>query len=82
VPEGFGQDRKLGWRETSISAGGKVAAAKRSAGASQLTIAPEFGPPPYLPTLPWTQTPVASQWDINVHMMSLLREHLAAAPPE
>jgi sugar phosphate isomerase/epimerase len=63
----------LGWWE-------KIAAAKRAAGAMQLTITPEFGPPPYLPTLPWTQMPVAFQWDINVHMMNLLRDHLAATP--
>ena len=50
-----------------------VVAAKRKAGARQLTITPEFGPPPYLPTLPWTQMPVGSQWEINVHMMQLLR---------
>lgn len=58
----------------------RIAAAKRAAGADQLTITPEFGPPPYLPTLPWTQIPVASQWDINVHMMNYLREQLAEAP--
>lgn len=65
----------LGWWK-------KIAAAKCAAGAAQLTITPEFGPPPYLPTLPWTQMPVAFQWDINVHMMNLLREHLAATPPQ
>jgi hypothetical protein len=43
-----------------------------------LTVTPEFGPPPYLPVLPWTQMPVASQWDINVHMMHLLRDRLGA----
>lgn len=56
-----------------------VASARRSAGAGVLTITPEFGPPPYLPVLPWSQMPVASQWDINVHMMHLLRARLAAA---
>lgn len=59
----------------------RIATAKREAGAAQLTITPEFGPPPYLTTLPWTQMPVASQWDLNVHMMHLLREHLADVPP-
>lgn len=56
----------------------RIAEAKRAAGAEALTITPEFGPPPYLPVLPWTQMPVASQWDINVHMMHLLRERLGA----
>jgi sugar phosphate isomerase/epimerase len=39
-----------------------------------LTITTEFGPPTYMPVLPFTQQPVASQWDINVHMMKLLKE--------
>jgi len=43
------------------------------AGVQQLTITPEFGPPPYFPILPWTKAPVGSQWDINLHMMQLLR---------
>ena len=34
----------------------------------------EFGPPHYLPALPYTQQPVADQWAINVHMMQLLRK--------
>jgi sugar phosphate isomerase/epimerase len=51
---------------------------KRKVGTEQLTITPEFGPPPYFPTLPWTQMPVASHWDINVHMMRLLRERYAS----
>ena len=54
-----------------------VIAAKREAGAVQLTITPEFGPPPYQPTLPWTQMPVSCLWDINVHMMNLLRNRYA-----
>lgn len=47
---------------------------QRKRGADSLTITPEFGPPPYLPTLPHTGMPVASQWDINVYMMQLLRQ--------
>ena len=39
-----------------------------------LTINTEFGPPPYLPTLPHTQMPVARQWDINVFMRELLKK--------
>jgi sugar phosphate isomerase/epimerase len=54
----------------------KIADLKRHNGDPYLTIAPEFGPPPYLPTLPFTQMPVASQWDINCHMMQWLRARL------
>ncbi|MEK7256247.1 MAG: TIM barrel protein [Bacteroidota bacterium] len=39
-----------------------------------LTMLTEFGPPHYLPALPYTQQPVANQWDINVHIMKTLRE--------
>ena len=40
----------------------------------RLTILTEFGPPTYMPTLPYTQQPLADQWAINVHMMQLLRK--------
>ena len=39
-----------------------------------ITILTEFGPPDYMPVLPYTRLPVANQWEINVHMMHLLRE--------
>lgn len=39
-----------------------------------LTITTEFGPAPYMPALPYTQMPLTSQWDINVYMMSILKE--------
>jgi hypothetical protein len=39
-----------------------------------LTITPEFGPAPYMPSLPYTRQPVASQWEVNIHMMNLLRQ--------
>ncbi len=41
-----------------------------------LTITPEFGPAPYMPCMPFTGEPCANQWDINLHMMKLLRERL------
>jgi hypothetical protein len=47
---------------------------KVNAGAPYATFLTEFGPPTYLPALPYTRQPVANQWDINVHMMHLLRE--------
>ncbi|MCE6990685.1 TIM barrel protein [Dyadobacter sp. CY323] len=39
-----------------------------------LTVLTEFGPPNYLPTVPFTHQPLADQWAINVHMMHLLRK--------
>ncbi len=52
----------------------KIVEIKRKAGMTTFTITPEFGPAGYLPTLPYTQQPVANQWDINVYMMELLRK--------
>lgn len=51
----------------------KVLERKMKAGET-MTILTEFGPPNYLPTLPYTQQPVADQWAINVYMMHLLRK--------
>ncbi|NIJ50928.1 sugar phosphate isomerase/epimerase [Dyadobacter arcticus] len=39
-----------------------------------LTVLTEFGPPHYLPTVPFTNQPLADQWAINVHMMQMLRK--------
>jgi len=51
----------------------KIVEMKRKAG-QRLTILTEFGPPDYMPTLPYTRSPLADQWAINVHMMQLLRK--------
>jgi len=51
----------------------KIVEGKKQSG-SRLTILTEFGPPDYMPTLPYTREPLADQWAINVHMMHLLRK--------
>ena len=56
----------LGWWD-------KVVGMKKKAG-QPLTMLTEFGPPNYLHTMPYTQMPVANQWDINVYMMKMLRK--------
>ncbi len=43
-------------------------------GIHTVTILTEFGPPDYMPTLPYTRQPMADQWAINVYMMQLLRK--------
>lgn len=53
-----------------------VIARKRSAG-EVMTILTEFGPPDYMPTLPYTLEPVADQWAINVYMLQTLRKRYA-----
>jgi sugar phosphate isomerase/epimerase len=41
----------------------------------ELTVTCEFGPAPgYLPTLPYTNQPVVSQWEVNLFMMKFLNE--------
>lgn len=39
-----------------------------------MTFLTEFGPPDYMPTLPYTRQALADQWAINVYMMQLLRK--------
>jgi sugar phosphate isomerase/epimerase len=51
----------------------RIASRKKEKG-ERLTILTEFGPPDYMPTLPYTRQPLADQWAINVHMMHLLRK--------
>jgi sugar phosphate isomerase/epimerase len=51
----------------------RVVEQKKKAG-QRLTILTEFGPPDYMPTLPYTRQPLSDQWAINVHMMQLLRK--------
>jgi len=58
--------RHLGWWD-------RVAERKKKEG-GVMTVLTEFGPPDYMPTLPYTRQAVANQWSINVHMMKLLRE--------
>lgn len=41
---------------------------------SVLTITPEFGPHPYMVSLPASGEPITNQWDVNVFMMDLLKE--------
>lgn len=57
--------RHLGWWDAIIDH-------HRRSGTAQLTITPEFGPAPYMPAAPFTQQPLASQWDINLYIKQLL----------
>ncbi len=59
----------LAWWDT-------VVADKKKNG-QPLTFLTEFGPPHYLPTVPFTNQPLADQWAINVYMMRMLRERYA-----
>lgn len=51
----------------------KIVERKKKDG-GRLTILTEFGPPDYMPVMPYTRQPLSDQWAINVHMMHLLRK--------
>lgn len=53
-------------------------AQRKKSNAEPLTILTEFGPPDYMPTMPYTRQPLADQWAINVHMMHLLRKRYSS----
>jgi sugar phosphate isomerase/epimerase len=55
----------------------KVVEIKKQKG-EVLTILTEFGPPDYMPTLPFTRQPLADQWAVNVYMMQLIRNRYPA----
>jgi len=59
----------LGWWQ-------KIVDFRRQEGAQLLTICPEFGPPDYMPTLPYTRQPVVDLWQVNCHMKNLLQKRL------
>lgn len=50
----------------------RVVERKRREG-TLMTFLAEFGPVDYMPALPYTRQPVASQWEINKYMMHTLR---------
>lgn len=47
---------------------------KKAEGIAELTITTEFGPPPYMWTTLPGNAPVASQWELNLFMMHLLKD--------
>ena len=51
----------------------KIVERKKKQG-GRITFLTEFGPPDYMPTMPYTRKPLADQWAINVHMMQLLKK--------
>jgi sugar phosphate isomerase/epimerase len=54
----------------------EIIALQAQNGAAHLTITPEFGPFPYMPQAPFTQQPLADQWEVNNLMKTYLQENL------
>jgi len=46
---------------------------KQKAGQKVFTITPEFGPVPYMPTMPYTKEPMSVQWDNNLFIKKLVQ---------
>lgn len=49
-------------------------AERKKKNGERMTVLTEFGPPDYMPTLPYTRQALSDQWAINVHMMKLFRK--------
>ena len=67
------------WQETVAKFMGfwqRIITARKDDGAPYLTITPEFGPPPYMPSEPHTQRPLADAWTVNVAFLHTLKEQL------
>ncbi len=52
----------------------RIVALRREAGATMMTVTPEFGPQPYTQVQPYTGIELANAWELNVAMLGLLRE--------
>jgi hypothetical protein len=50
---------------------------RKKVNGERITFLTEFGPPDYMPTMPYTKQPLGDQWAINVHMLNLLRKRYA-----
>jgi sugar phosphate isomerase/epimerase len=48
-------------------------------GADRITVTPEYGPPPYMPTLPFSEEPVADLWDVCLWGAGQVRDLFAAS---
>lgn len=58
----------------------RVAERRRAEGAEFMTITPEFGPITYMPTLPFTNQPVADAWNVNLDMKRILEDEFSSVP--
>ncbi len=63
-------------REAHLAWWQAIVDARKAAGAAALTICPEFGPAPYMVTLPGSGRPIADLWQVNCFMKDFLRERL------
>lgn len=60
----------------------RMAESRYNADAPLLTFTTEFGPPPYLPTIPFSNQPVADQFAINCFMKDMLKARYGEKYPQ
>lgn len=58
-------DAHLNWWDAVV--------ARREAEGKVVTITPEFGPPHYMPTIPYTGQALADNWKVNARMLEICR---------
>lgn len=75
VPEPRAPEWK-GHVERHVTLWRRIVETHRDAGTDLLTVAPEFGPPNYMHTQPFTNEPVRDAWETNVYMRDMLSEVL------
>ena len=66
----YATDHFLGWWD-------RVAETVAKGASPVLTFTTEFGPVPYMPTIPFSKRPVADQFEVNCYMKDLLRQRYA-----
>lgn len=63
--------------ETFINWWRKIVETRIKTKESNFTICPEFGPVPYMPTMPVSQTPLCDQWETNTRIKNRLQIEFA-----
>jgi sugar phosphate isomerase/epimerase len=56
----------------------RIVRARRREGVTEFAICPEFGPWPYMPSLPYTRQPVVALWEVNLAVRDLLASRLGS----
>lgn len=65
-----------GMRQRYLGIWKKVFAQAEARGATTFTITPEAGPPGYMPTVPFSNQPIADAWSVNLAVADWLRSEL------
>jgi len=62
--------------ENHLAVWQKIVDSCKRRGMAYLTITPEFGPPNYMHTLPYSNNPVCDAWEVNIAMKNILEKKL------